>query len=479
MKKERQIDEVFREKLENVEVSPPEHLWSDIADRLDSQNREIRFLWVKRIAVAAALVLAFFAGWELQLSHSKGDVVMSASSIVNKTKSTGGIERTASSASPNKSSMAALTSDRLAGKQELRNSKRGNRTRMLSQRTPSGVEVVAYRKEKDLNPFLQKQHVTEKYTHEYIASLSSKGVSKTELSLQKLNAVGEKQKALSVDEIIIAQNLERIENLKTKRKLTWSMGAQLASSNSLNSSQNSARVSANSVISDLVPPSTQTGNLKVNLGTGLTFAVQTSKRLSIQSGLFYSKIQQTSSGVYPHDDLSMTLEAPFASLVSQRAKSTIDTPWGEARINFRHRASLGLGSVGSALFLASAASVSGSVDVNQQAEYMEIPLLLRYKLLDHRFGVDLLGGMGANFLVGNDLYELRGDDKQRVGETADMNNFTYSSIFGVGFSYGLSSNVHLSLEPKMKYYLNSLSNNHSVNLNPWIFGVYAGLNFNF
>lgn len=481
MTRKYQSDEVFKEKLNDVEVSPPEHLWGEIADRLDSRDRRIRFLWIKRVAVAAALVLAFFSGWELQFSYSKRNIAKSASMVANRPKSTREKGIVFSATSSNKSNIVALSSDRPVRKQEFLGPKRSSRTKMLMlQRIHSREGTVAYLKGKDLNLSLQKQHVTEKYTPEYIASLSSKEITKTELSLQKLKDVGEKPKALSVDEIIVAQNLEKIEYSKTKRKLLWSVGAQLASSNSLNSPQSSEKgTSSNSVMSDLVPPSTQTGNLKINLGTGLTFSVQTSKRLSIQSGLFYSKIQQASSGVYQHDNLAMDSEAPFASLVLERAKNIVDTPWGEARIHSHHRASLGLSSVDNALFLAGAASVSGGVDINQQAEYMEIPLLLRYKLFDHRFGVDLLGGMGANFLVGNDLYEVKGDDKQRVGETSDMNSFTYSSILGIGFSYGLSSKMRFSLEPKMKYYLNSLSNNRSVNMTPWIFGVYAGFNFNF
>ena len=43
-------------------------------------------------------------------------------------------------------------------------------------------------------------------------------------------------------------------------------------------------------------------------------------------------------------------------------------------------------------------------DVLQHFEYLEIPMLLRYRVVDRRVGLNLLGGLSTNFLVGSNVY---------------------------------------------------------------------------
>lgn len=115
----------------------------------------------------------------------------------------------------------------------------------------------------------------------------------------------------------------------------------------------------------------------------------------------------------------------------------------------------------------------------QNFDYVEIPLYLRYTLLDSKFGIEILGGFSSNVLVGNQAYVETNSGKTLVGKTNDMELMNYSGTFGMGFKYGLSKRFFLNLEPRVKYYLNSLNSNDAVTYKPYTIGVFTGLSYQF
>ena len=115
----------------------------------------------------------------------------------------------------------------------------------------------------------------------------------------------------------------------------------------------------------------------------------------------------------------------------------------------------------------------------QNFDYIEIPLYLRYTLIDARFDVVMLGGLSSNVLVGNQIFVDNGSGKSLVGKTKDMESLNYSGTLGLGFRYGLSKRISLNLEPRIKYYLNSLNSNSSVSYKPYTIGVFTGLSYEF
>jgi hypothetical protein len=91
----------------------------------------------------------------------------------------------------------------------------------------------------------------------------------------------------------------------------------------------------------------------------------------------------------------------------------------------------------------------------------------------------MMGGFSSNVLVGNQTFMESGDGKNLVGKTQDMQLLNYSGTLGVGLKYGLSKRVFLNVEPRVKYYLNSLNNNSSVTYKPYTIGVFTGLSYEF
>ena len=120
-----------------------------------------------------------------------------------------------------------------------------------------------------------------------------------------------------------------------------------------------------------------------------------------------------------------------------------------------------------------------SDDFEQRFEYVEVPLFVRYKLVDKTWNMHMLGGFSANMLVGNEVFINDGDGRSYVGKTKDMSRMNYSTSIGFGMGYRLTDKIQLNIEPQLKYYLRSLSDNPDVHFKPYSIGVYTGVSYRF
>lgn len=118
-------------------------------------------------------------------------------------------------------------------------------------------------------------------------------------------------------------------------------------------------------------------------------------------------------------------------------------------------------------------------DIIQSFEYLEIPLIIKYKFIDRKLDMHLLGGLSTNFIIGNEAYAIYADRKIAIGETTDIQPINYSSTLGIGFEYGLTDHISLSLEPSFKYYLNSINTKSNISTHPYSIGIFTGLSYYF
>lgn len=116
---------------------------------------------------------------------------------------------------------------------------------------------------------------------------------------------------------------------------------------------------------------------------------------------------------------------------------------------------------------------------SQTLEYLEIPFNVRYKVFDRTIGLHLLGGFSANLLVSNSISAIAGDEAVTIGEVRDIRTFNYSGNAGLGMVYDVFKNFSLSIEPRFRYYLNSVNADHLPVTRPYTFGFYTGVNYKF
>ena len=128
--------------------------------------------------------------------------------------------------------------------------------------------------------------------------------------------------------------------------------------------------------------------------------------------------------------------------------------------------------------LASNAS-SASKRLVERIDYLEIPVMLRYKVVDRKLNFYLLGGMSTNVLIDNNVFADTGSDLIKEGTLLMARPINYSSTFGVGFSYRVSGNLLIDIEPSFKYFLQSYTTGSQIDSNPYAFGMYTGIVYRF
>jgi hypothetical protein len=115
----------------------------------------------------------------------------------------------------------------------------------------------------------------------------------------------------------------------------------------------------------------------------------------------------------------------------------------------------------------------------QNFSYLEMPVILRYKLIDKSIDFNLIGGLSYNLLINNTVHTVIDGSKYNVGKTAGINPFMVSSSVGMGMEYSISEKISLNLEPTFRYYINPFNNIQSVGAHPYSFGVFSGLSYKF
>jgi hypothetical protein len=117
--------------------------------------------------------------------------------------------------------------------------------------------------------------------------------------------------------------------------------------------------------------------------------------------------------------------------------------------------------------------------IDQYFQYLEVPLLFKYRLIDRQIDFNLLGGLSTNFLIGNKVLYNQDGFTEITGSTSNIRTVNYSGNFGLGVDYNLADRFHLLFEPRLKYYLNSINTDNLIENRPYTIGFYSGFIFLF
>ncbi|WP_422861858.1 outer membrane beta-barrel protein [Flagellimonas sp. W118] len=262
----------------------------------------------------------------------------------------------------------------------------------------------------------------------------------------------------SIFEVIKEQEEEAIaENTSQK----WSVGPSVAPvyfSATGNGSPIHSNFAANS----------KSGN--VNLSYGLTVAYELGKKLKVRSGVHRVNYGYDTNDVIFSSSLSASPNDLIENIDYSQASRTVIVQSKEKAPQF----------AANDAFVELAANETPSLDgkMVQRLGYIEVPLELDYSIIDKKFGVNLIGGVSSLFLVDNSVLLESNDLVTEVGEANNANSVNFSTNVGVGLNYEFSSKIQLSLEPVLKYQLNTFSETAG-SFRPFSVGVYSGVRFNF
>lgn len=120
----------------------------------------------------------------------------------------------------------------------------------------------------------------------------------------------------------------------------------------------------------------------------------------------------------------------------------------------------------------------GTGDIQQQSQYLEIPIEAEVALFKtNSIGISATGGGSTWILSKNKIFAHTEDFTEELGKANNLNNTSFSANAGLKFDMNLTENIQLNVEPTFKYLINPV--NDIKNYNPYTVGVNAGVSISF
>ena len=429
------LDHLFKKALQDKSCEPPPYIWGNIERQLNKSKHKVA-LWWWRTAAAAAVVAAFIGIWLFYSVESPEiEVAGITGTEILKTKDSTNLPDTFSDSIQEEKTVQYVTKE-----------------------TVTEVPVlIAQNKRTELEP-IQMHRAGEVGFIEQTApdyAISTRKLQRNFIPLTSKEAYQnqkEYQKLLNTP-----TSLTTDEKRKIKVMVSGHFVPAYSSGSYSSSLKNSRGVSYSSNQMDGL----------MNVGGGLKLSVSANKRFSVQTGLFYSRMGQKTSGAGSGVRAMM-----LPSL--QHSDRMIATPLGNIKTRTQ-----GVAYRSPEAILLSSLNSSSSETIEQTFGTLEIPLHVRYLLNNNKVLFAVSGGVSGNFIVNNKVFLRNGRDKEYIGSTEDIRNFNISTDIGLGMEYPVTSNIRIMIEPGFKYFLQSLSRNDDIDFKPYLFTFSTGIGIRF
>jgi hypothetical protein len=219
----------------------------------------------------------------------------------------------------------------------------------------------------------------------------------------------------------------------------------------------------------------------ISYSGGVAFAYKINKRFSVQSGLYYSSLGNELSGIssysgfYNYDrtknDHNFEVLTTNGTVYTSTSDVFLIDKISTIRISTNYTSDVFDPTKANLKYLDNS--------LTQSFSYLELPLFLKYKLVDKTLGLNVIGGLSSNFLVNNAVYSSLNGGKYLVGKTEGVNPIAFSSSLGMGMEYNFSKSISLNLEPTFRYYINPFTGADGMRIHPYSFGIFSGLSYKF
>ncbi len=442
------IDQLFKEKLGNFEKNPPVVLFDKISEKMVLRGKVRRMNQFKSaISVAAATILILLAGWYTidrnQIANNDLPAQFNQQNTqpeqnLTKLPQSNTVAETPAKANQQKSgsAFAGLT---------VRKPDTGQKN---GKRLNNPVAVNSLMVEADSQV---KVAVSNSGTSDKIGEKENPNLKKESFQSE----AGTKNIPKKGDPLYFANaNVTPAGQAKGARKANWAIKAEVSPMFGSQIQSGSSNVNAKSI-------STISG--------GMMASYKLNDRITISSGIRYSQMKQGSHLDYT---LSKTSGITYLQPVEKDANISRDV-------------SLYLPAVSSIVYSNGMQSTANTVfasDISQDFKYLEIPIQATYKLykmMDNKLSVGISGGISTNFLVGNFASITENGITLSNGNTNNIRNVLYSGSAGLELGYDLGKNLVLTVEPRVKQYLHSVSSNDLVNFKPQQLGIFTGITYSF
>lgn len=452
---ENKIDKLFSDGLANFEQTPPPIVWDKISETMGHRKSKARALWWWSASVAASILLAFIAGWYLSHNRINDDELYAQIELLKKAQ----VEKIALS-SPVENKV------------------------ILQFNRPEPVQPIAALTNKTNITVLEESSVSISRNNEIIDLMTAIDFEIKANSKFNYALVDVEDNLSEFDQKMIEANLLAMNDQKNlpEEKGRLVMGLQASPVYRFEQTVAGAMdVAYASGIENSV-----TTNYKPNLAGGVSISYDTGKKLAIVTGVNYSEVAQNSGDVglassgfswFNNKDYldAPTLEASDKVASYSPQNVILNTNVGTANIILPEGTQVSY----DARLADSYTESNPTYNYEQEAGYIEVPFLLKYKLIDKRIGLHLLGGINTNILVTNTVSLINRGEVVANGNIENLSPITYSSSLGMGMNYKLNERFKINFDPTLKIQINSLNTQSNFKARPYAFGVFSGITYQF
>jgi hypothetical protein len=437
--REANIDVLFRNGLKDYEVLPPADVWDNVRPAVRKNQRPVIILRAAAI-VAVVFSLSFLAyKWSMNLSDRLGNF-----SFAVNPESENQITPLPVRSISMKEAMPVIA--KLEQQRILSDAGADVSFKVLDD---NQIEPVLKSIEPENGPSFKGNHL----------------ISKNDIIPPEKSYTGQYNPALFLP-AFTPETPEKAENER------WTIAALVSPTyySGFNTDHNSF---TNTLVSEEQPIVSYTG--------GVAFAYKINKRLSVQSGLYYSSLGNELSGISSFSgfknyditkgDHNFEVLTTNGTVYTSNNDVFLTDNISAVRINTRYTSDVFDPTKANLKFIDNS--------LTQNFSYLEVPLFLKYKLVDKTIGFNVIGGLSSNFLVNNAVYSSLNGGKYQVGKTQGMNPIAISSSLGMGMEYNVSKNLSLNLEPTFRYYINPFTGPDGMRMHPYTFGIFSGLSYKF
>ena len=505
MKDNKNIDKLFTEGLKNFEVSPSPRVWDNIQAQLkkEKKDRKVIPLWIKYGSVAALLALLLTVGnWVFKPFDSEAPSVThenvrsiekgqpeNASEIDQKLdevqiaseESIENTETSNDSSTDNNEGIKPVkkSAETSVASQDIQ--KKSNNVQQSSLKpkddvakndfqNDNGKEVVAVTKDSqekitELQKGQQEKGILIKENKDVLKPNKEGAIAVNEQNKKDAAKPNEEitPEANNKKSILdaIEEQKEALATTKTKKETPeqrWAVEPNVAPVYYSSFGNGSS-------IDPSFENNPQKGDVNMSYGVQVSYALN--NRLSLRTGVNNVDLSySTSDIVIGTGPTSMALRS-----VNYGPGDMFVTAIDKGSIGASGNPNNGFGDL-------TLKSTDVDARLIQSINYYEIPLELKYALLDTKVGVNLIGGV-STLLLGNNEVSVKSNDFSSVlGDANNLSSVSFSTNIGLGLDYKLSKKFTFNIEPMFKYQLNTYTDS-SVNFKPYYLGVYSGLSFKF
>ncbi len=437
-KQEANIDLLFRNGLKDYEVLPPKETWAYIRP-LISKHKPMFILMRVAATVTVLLsisILAYRYGRQIS-TKAENNLVAVETQLSGPVITTSAPEVGDTEENPSGKALIADASDQ---------------TSVIQNNTISDGSIIAI--ENILYPALADLNVNKRnrWLRENTPALNEAGIASLDLTDNAELAV--------------------VENPVARATPRWTIAALASPAYYSRIISGNADI-ASSMTSGQQPAFSYTG--------GVAVSYKVNRRLSVQSGLYYSAIGQELSGIsafggfrqydYSKGDRNFKIRTSNGMVYTNNPDIFLKDNASGNRIITMYTADVFDPSKANLIYLDNT--------LRQNFGYLELPLVLRYKLIDKGIDFNIIGGVSSNVLVNNSVYASIDGQKYEIGKTDGLNMISFSSSLGMGMEYSFSGNLSFNLEPTLRYYINPFSPVAGIKIHPYSFGLFSGLTYRF